>query len=72
MEIIGKIKKEGFLRMCDLEIGECFCFLDSDELCMITDEDKYLNFANNQLYDTYSDEEDRPIKRIKAEIVIKD
>lgn len=72
MEMIGKIETEGYLRICDLSVGECFCFLDNNELCMtLDDEDTYLNFTDNRTYDIYgSDAKERPIKRVKAKIII--
>ena len=72
MVVEGKIKVNGYLRMCDLCYGEAFAFEDdSRNLFMITDEDFFVHLETGEIID-FSQYEDRPVKRIKAKIVIED
>lgn len=71
MRIKGKVEVEGFLRMCDLENGECFAFTDDSELFMVTDDDFFVNLADGTIEECYSSEyENKPIRRVFATIVI--
>ena len=72
MVVEGKIKVDGYLRMCDLCYGEAFAFEDdSRNLFMITDEDFFVHLETGETF--YSSQHgDRPVKRIKAKIVIED
>ena len=72
MVVEGKIKVNGYLKMCDLCYGEAFAFEDdSRNLFMITDEDFFVHLETGETFNS-SPHEDRPVKRIKAKIVIED
>lgn len=70
MKIEGKIKVDGFLTTRDLVAGEVFAFEDDDKhLYMITDDDKLVDVETGEVIYEYEQEE-RPVKRINAKIVI--
>ena len=70
MKIDGKIKINGFLRICDLHSGESFAFEDdSENLFMTTDSDLIIQLESGEVFANY-EYQDKPIKRIKAKIVI--
>ena len=72
MVVEGKVKVNGYLRMCDLCYGEAFAFEDdSRNLFMITDGDFFVHLETGQTFDS-SQHEDKPVKRVKAKIVIED
>ena len=75
MEIIGKIEVKGFLRCEDLEDGEVFAFLDDDEPCMLcTDNyDRFIvNLKTGETEGYINDFSDRPIRKLKAKLIIED
>ena len=75
MEIIGKIDIKGFLRCEDLEDGEVFTFLDDDEPCMLCSNcyDRFIvNLKTGEIERDISDFSERPIRRIKAKLIIED
>lgn len=75
MEIIGKIDIKGFLRCEDLEDGEVFTFLDDDEPCMLGSDnyDRFIiNLKTGDIERDISDFSERPIRRIKAKLIIED
>ena len=70
MVVEGKIKINGYLRIRDLCCGEAFAFEDdSRNLFMRTDGDFFVHLETGQTFDS-SQHEDKPVKRIKAKIVI--
>lgn len=70
MKIEGKIEVNGFLRTCDLYPGEAFAFEDDAEnLFMVTEDEVFVHLETGETF-YESDHEDRPVKRIKAKIVI--
>lgn len=75
MEIIGKVDIIGFLRVEDLEVGEVFTFLDDDRPCMLCADncDRYVVELETGYIEGYiSDFSDRPIRRLKAKLIIED
>ena len=73
MEIIGNINIKGFLRCEDLEYGEVFTFLDNNKICMLcTDSyDTYIiDLATGDIEGTIEDFSERPVRRLKAKLVI--
>lgn len=75
MEIIGKVDIIGFLRCEDLEVGEVFTFLDDDRPCMLCADncDNYVvELETGDIEGYISDFSDRPIRRLKAKLIIED
>ena len=75
MEIIGKVEVKGFLRACDLENGEVFTFLDDSEPFMLCSDDyeRYIiNLDTGNIEGVIYDFSDRPVRRLKAKLVIED
>lgn len=75
MEIIGKIEIKGFLRCRDLDDGDVFTFLDSYVPYMVVS-NEYDTYIIN-LRDGYIEEgddsiEERPVRRLKAKLIIED
>lgn len=76
MEIIGKIKVEGFLRVRDLDDGDVFTFLDDNEPYMYGG-NNYDDFIINLSTGTVQSDSNaeflvRPIRRLKAKLIIED
>lgn len=69
MTINKNLKVEGFLKMYDIDRGECFCFLDDNELYLRTDEDFYIQLSTGSVFYENGDV-DRPVRKINAEINI--
>ena len=76
MEIIGKIDINGFLRVEDLENGEVFAYLDDNEPFMFIRGDSCDYIINLKTNEITEDEDiifsERPIRRIKAKLIIED
>ena len=76
MEIIGKIEVKGFLRVQDLEDGEVFAYLDDNEPLMISRSGRYDYVINLKTGEVTEDDDaiysDRPIRRLKAKLIIED
>ena len=76
MEIIGNIEIKGFLRVEDLESGEIFAYLDDDEPFMFICGDNCDYIINLKTNEITEDEDiifsDRPIRKLKAKLVIED
>lgn len=76
MEIIGKIEVKGFLRVQDLEDGEVFAYLDDNEPLMISRSGRYDYIINLKTGEVTEDDDaiysDRPIRRLKAKLIIED
>lgn len=76
MEIIGKIEVQGFLRVQDLKTGDVFTFLDENEPLMFSYNGCYNYVVNLETGDITEDENivysDKPIRRLKAKLVIED
>ena len=75
MEIVGKIEIKGFLRCGDLENGEIFTFLDDNRPFMLCSDnydtyivDLYTGDIEGVIYDFL----ERPVRRLKAKLVIED
>ena len=73
MEIIRKVDTKGFLRCEDLECGEVFTFLDDNRPCMLC-VDGYdtciVDLATGDIEGTIEDFSERPVRRLKAKLVI--
>ena len=75
MEIIGKIEVKGFLRCEDLEDGEVFTFLDDNSPYMLCSDswDRYaVNLETGDVGGYISDLSERPVRRLKAKLIIED
>ena len=75
MEIIGKIEIKGFLRCEDLEDGEVFTFLDDTEpymLCSDNWDRHIINLNTGDIEGTIDGFSDRPVRRLKAKLIIED
>ena len=76
MEIVGKIEVKGFLRVQDLNVGEVFTYLDDNEPLMIGRNNCYDYIINLKTGEISEDDEeffsDRPVRRLKAKLVIED
>ena len=75
MEIIGNVDIKGFLRCEDLERGEVFTFLDDNEPCMLCQDsyDTYIvDLATGLIEGTIQDFSERPVRRLKAKLIIED
>ena len=72
MIINGEVRVAGFLRVCDLDAGECFAFKDKELLYIkLDDEYGYADLADGTTYFD-GDECESPVRRINAEINIID
>lgn len=73
LEIINKDQVSGFLRIEDIEEGQLFSFLDEDNVYIKTDWDcDFVNLETGELNKYYgSPHEERPIKKIFAQLKIK-
>lgn len=73
LEIRNKAVIKGFLRIEDLEEGELFTFLDSEDILLRTDYDYY--FVNLETGAAINGEDDdywnRPVRILNAELTIK-
>ena len=76
MEIIGNIKVNGFLRVKDLANGEIFAYLDGNEPFMFICGDNCDYIINLKTNEITEDEgiffSDRPIRKLKAKLIIED
>ena len=75
MEIIGKIEAQGFLSCRDLEDGEVFTFLDDNKpfiLCSDDYETYIINLDTGNIEGVIYDFSERPVRRLKAKLVIED
>lgn len=75
MDIIGKVEVKGFLRCVDLEDGEVFTFLDFYVPYMVgsNDYDTYIiNLRDGYIEELDSSIAERPVRRLKAKLVIED
>ena len=73
MEIIGNVDIKGFLRCEDLERGEVFTFLDDNQPCMLCVDsyDTYIvDLATGLIEGTMQDFSERPVRRLKAKLII--
>lgn len=73
MEIIGNVDIKGFLRCEDLDRGEVFTFLDDNEPCMLCQDsyDTYIvDLATGLIEGTIQDFSERPVRRLKAKLII--
>ena len=73
MEIIGNVDIKGFLKCEDLERGEVFTFLDDNQPCMLCQDsyDTYIvDLATGLIEGTIQDFSERPVRRLKAKLVI--
>ena len=75
MEIIGKIEVKGFLSCRDLEDGEVFTFLDDNKpfiLCSDDYERYIVDLDTGNIEGVIYDFSKRPVRRLKAKLVIED
>ena len=75
MKIIGKIETKGFLRCEDLDDGEVFTFLDDNRPCMLCADnyDIYIvDLDSGAIEGVIGDFPERPIRRLKAKLLIED
>lgn len=76
MEIIGKIEVKGFLKVTDLDDGDVFTFLDNNEPLMFTRGNCYDFIINLKTGELIEDDDivysDKPVRRLKAKLVIED
>ena len=75
MEIVGKIETKGFLRCEDLDNGEVFTFLDDNRPCMLCADnyDTYIvDLDSGAIEEVIGDFSERPIRRLKAKLIIED
>ena len=73
MEIIGNINIKGFLRCEDLECGEVFTFLDDNRPYMLCEDayDTYIvDLDTGYIEGIIQDFSEKPIRRLKAKLVI--
>ena len=73
MEIIGNVDIKGFLRCEDLERGEVFTFLDDNQPCMLCEDayDTYIvDLDTGYIEGIIQDFSEKPIRRLKAKLVI--
>lgn len=71
MQIEGKIKINGFLRVEDLKEGEAFVFEDSDTVFMRAELDQFINLEDGTISNVF-DYDNSPVRHIKAKIVVED
>lgn len=75
MEIIGKVETKGFLRCEDLDSGEVFTFLDDNKplmLCSDIYETYIIDLDSGAIEGIIGDFPERPIRRLKAKLIIED
>ena len=76
MEIIGKIEIKGFLRVQDLNYGDDFTYLDDNKHFMYGCDEYNCFIINLDTGEVINDSDiiflDRPIRRIKAKLIIED
>lgn len=76
MEVIGNIEAKGFVKVQDLNAGEVFTFLDDNEPLMFVGNCYADCIINLRTGDMIEDEDilysDRPIRRLKAKLIIED
>lgn len=76
MEIVGKIEAKGFLKVTDLEDGDVFTFLDNNEPLMFTSGNCYDFIINLKTGELIEDDDiiysGKPVRRLKAKLVIED
>lgn len=75
METVGKIEVKGFLSCRDLEDGEVFTFLDDNKpfiLCSDDYETYIINLDTGNIEGVIYDFSERPVRRLKAKLVIED
>lgn len=62
----------GYLKIEDLDYGEIFTFLDDNGVYMkIDNNDCFVDLSNGYTHESY-EHEDRPIKRLHGELIIKE
>ena len=75
MEIIGKVEVKGYLSCGDLDNGEVFTFLDDNKPCMLCADnyDTYIvDLDSGAIEGVICDFSERPIRRLKAKLIIED
>lgn len=75
MEIIGKIEVKEYLKCRDLEDGEVFTFLDDNKPFMLCSDDyeRYIiDLDTGNIEGVIYDFSERPVRRLKAKLVIED
>lgn len=73
MEIIGNVDIKGFLRCEDLGCGEVFTFLDDNRPYMLC-QDNYdvyvIDIGTGAIEGVIQDFPERPVRRLKAKLII--
>lgn len=60
----------GFVRVKDIDFGECFQFLDEETLYMRAG-DYFFSVADGvEIFNVYEDEVDTPVRRVETELKI--
>ena len=75
MEIIGKVEVKGYLSCEDLDSGEVFTFLDDNKPCMLCADnyDTYIvDLDSGAIEGVICDFSERPVRRLKAKLIIED
>ena len=75
MEIVGKIEVKGFLTCNDLDNGDVFTFLDDNVpymLCSNDYADYIVSLSDGNIEELDNVLTDRPIRRLKAKLIIED
>ena len=75
MEIIGNVDIKGFLRCEDLECGEVFTFLDDNRpymLCADSYDTYIVDLDTGDIKGVIYDFSKRPVRRLKAKLIIED
>lgn len=74
MKINGKIEVKGYMTIADLDAGDVFVFLDENDLMMYGTNDCYdfiVELSTGIVTETDYDNP-RPIRKIKATVVVED
>ena len=70
MKIVGKVEVQGYTRVEDLDDGDVFCFCDDNEVYIKTPRGYIVNLRNGYIIDYEDDYENRPVRILKAHLVI--
>lgn len=70
MKIVGNIEVQGYTRVEDLDEGEVFCFCDDNEAYIKTSRGCMVNLENGDIIDYEEGYEDKPVRILKAHLVI--
>lgn len=74
MKIVGNVEIKGYMTIADLDVGDVFAFLDDDSPMMYggNDSDEFIiDLETGNVIETDYDN-NRPIRKIKASLVVED